>query len=164
MGEMFLKLEGIEGESLDEAQPISHKNEIEIKTWEWNTECRVVWDMNQGGQATKVEFGSIKIDKICDKATTILYKACVTGKHIPSGVLTCRKNDGDQKVEYLIVHLKDIIVGHVEFQGDGDQTALKERIHLHFAEFKMEYKLQQDLGGPAGSTDFGYHIQKMKAV
>src|ERR1700690_3203532 len=123
MGEMFLKLDGIDGESLDEAQPTAHKDEIEIKTWTWNTECKVLWEMNQGGQSTKAEFGSIKIDKLCDKAPVNLYKCCVTGKHIPGGKITCRKNDGDQKIEYLVVHMKDIMISHVEFQGDGEATA-----------------------------------------
>jgi type VI secretion system secreted protein Hcp len=164
MGEMFLKLQGIDGESLDEASPIAHKDEIEIKTWTWNTECKVLWEMNQGGQSTKAEFGSIKIDKLCDKATVNLYQYCVTGKHIPTGKLTCRKNDGDQKVEYLVVELKDIMISHVEFQGDGEATALKESVHLSFAEFKMKYSLQKDLGQAGGATEFGYHIQKMKAV
>jgi type VI secretion system secreted protein Hcp len=164
MGEMFLKLAGIEGESLDAASPVAHKNEIEIKGWNWTTECTVKWDTNQGGQSTHIEIKHITIRKICDKASVNLYRCCVTGKHIPSGTITCRKNDGDQKIEYLIVDLKDIIVKKVDFDGSGEETSLSETVELSFAEYKMHYKLQEDLGAPGGGTDFGYNIQTMKAV
>ena len=60
----------------------------------------VKWDVNQGGQSTKVEVKDIDLKKICDKASVTLYQCCVTGKHIKNGKITCRKNDGDQKVEY----------------------------------------------------------------
>jgi type VI secretion system Hcp family effector len=164
MGEMFLQLDGIDGESLDEAKPTAHKNEIEIKGWNWTTKCTVKWDMNQGGQSTHVSIEHITIRKICDKATVNLYRNCVSGKHIPAGKITCRKNDGDQKVEYLIVELKDIIVQKVEFDGSGEETSLQETVELSFAEYNMHYKLQDDLGSPSGGNDFGYNIQKMKAV
>ena len=116
MAEMFLKLDGIEGESLD----FAHAGEIEIKNWEWHTENNVKWDVNQGGQSTKVEIKDIDLKKICDKASVTLYQSCVTGKHIKNGKITCRKNDGDQKVEYLIVTLTDIMVTKVDWIGDGE--------------------------------------------
>ena len=97
MAEMFLKLDGIEGESLD----FAHAGEIEIKNWEWHTVNNVKWDVNQGGQSTKVEVKDIDLKKICDKASVTLYQCCVTGKHIKNGKITCRKNDGDQKVERI---------------------------------------------------------------
>jgi type VI secretion system secreted protein Hcp len=162
MAEMFLKLDGVEGESLDEASPVSHKGEIEIKSWSWCTDNHVRWDINQGGQSTKVEVKDIEIDKICDRASVILYQCCVTGKHIHHGTITCRKNDGDQKVEYMIVKMKDIMVTNVTWQGDGNEQALGEKVKLSFAEFQLDYKLQKDLGEAAGATTFGFHIQKQQ--
>jgi len=157
MSEMFLKLDGIDGESLDAA----HGGEIEIKGWGWVTTNAVRWDVNQGGQSTKVEVKEINIDKSCDKASVTLYQNCVTGKHIKNGTITCRKNDGEQKVEYLIVKLTDIMVARVEFQGDGDAQALKETIQLSFAEFRMDYKVQNDAGSAAGGAkSFQFNIQK----
>jgi type VI secretion system secreted protein Hcp len=156
MAEMFLKLDGIEGESLDNA----HSGEIEIKQWGWNTENHVKWDVNQGGQSTRVEVKDIILEKVCDKASVTLYQCCVTGKHIKGGTITCRKNDGDQKVEYLIVKLTDIMVTKVEFQGDGDAQALKEMVNLSFAEFRMDYKVQQDTGTAAGAKSFQFNVQK----
>jgi type VI secretion system secreted protein Hcp len=158
MAEMFLKLDGIEGESLD----ADHAGEIEIKSWGWTTTNAVRWDMNQGGQSTKVEIKDIDLDKICDKASVTLYQNCVTGKHIKSGTITCRKNDGDQKVEYLIVTLTDIMVTKVQFVGGGEEQNLKESVSLSFAEFRMDYKVQNDTGNAAGAKSFGFNVQKQR--
>ena len=78
MAEMFLKLDGIEGESLDSV----HTGEIEIKDWQWDTINTVKWDINQGGQSTKVDVQHVLLNKFCDKASVTLYQNCVTGKHI----------------------------------------------------------------------------------
>ena len=159
MAEMFLKLDGIDGESLDAV----HTNEIEIKNWNWTTNNPVKWDVNQGGQSSKVEVKEITINKICDKASVTLYQNCVTGKHIKNGTITCRKNDGDQKVEYLIVTLTDIMVSSVAFQGDGGDPALNEIVALSFAEFRLDYKVQNDTGNAAGgSKSFQFSVQRQK--
>jgi type VI secretion system secreted protein Hcp len=162
MAEMFLKLDGIEGESLDSATPTAHAQEIEIKSWEWVTTNKVRWDVNQGGQSTKVDVNDIKMEKSCDRASVALYQCCVTGKHIKNGVITCRKNDGDQKVEYLVVKLKDIMISNVSWSGQGDDQALKEMVSLSFAEFHLDYKVQNDTGNAAGSSTFGFNIQKQQ--
>ena len=156
MAEMFLKLEGIEGESLDQ----DHGGEIEIKGWGWTTNNNVRWDINQGGQSTKVEIKDIELEKICDKASVTLYQCCVTGKHIKNGIITCRKNDGEQKVEYLIVKLTDIMVTKVQFMGEGEQQSLKEVVGLSFAEFRMDYKVQNDTGNAAGAKSFQFNVQR----
>ena len=99
---------------------------IEIKNWEWHTTNNVRWDINQGGQSTKVDIKDIDLKKICDKASVTLYQCCVTGKHIKNGKIVCRKNDGDSKVEYLIVTLTDIMITKVDWMGDG-RIALARR-------------------------------------
>ena len=104
------------------------------------------WDVNQGGQSTRVKIDHIELNKICDKASVTLYQNCVTGKHIKNGKIICRKNDGDQKVEYLIVTLTDIMVTKVNWTGDGDSPSLNETIGLAFAEFRLDYKVQDDSG------------------
>jgi type VI secretion system secreted protein Hcp len=155
MAEMFLKLDGIEGESLDSV----HGGEIEIKGWGWPTINNVRWDVNQGGQSTKVEVKDIELHKVCDKASVTLYQCCVTGKHIKSGTITCRKNDGDQKVEYLIVTLTDLMVTKVEWTGQGDAQALDETVCLSFAQFRLDYKVQNDTGTAAGAKSYQFNVQ-----
>jgi type VI secretion system secreted protein Hcp len=90
-----------------------------------------------------------------------LYQCCVTGKHIKHGTITCRKNDGEQKVEYMVLHMKDIMVTKVAFTGDGSSQSLKENVNLSFAEFRMDYKLQNDSGNAAGGVkSYQFNIQR----
>jgi type VI secretion system secreted protein Hcp len=159
MAEMFLQLEGVKGESLDEVQP-PHKEEIEIRSWIWNCSAVVKWDRNQGGQTLSSKYEKITIEKTVDRASAVLMKCCLTGKHIPSGKITCRKKDGESKVEYLIVDLRDIVVSKVDWSGGGGiDDVVGEKIDLEIAEFYMHYKLQQDTGDASGATDFGFNIQ-----
>jgi type VI secretion system secreted protein Hcp len=164
MAEMFLKLDGIEGESLDSAAPVAHANEIEIKSWGWGAENKVKWEVNQGGHSVKVDVKDIVLEKQCDKASVALYQCCVTGKHIKHGTIVCRKNDGEQKVEYLTVKLTDIMVANMVWNGEGGETTLKESVTLSFAQFHLDYKLQNDTGNAAGSSSFGFNIQKQQKV
>jgi type VI secretion system secreted protein Hcp len=159
MGEMFLKLDGIEGESQD----FAHGGEIEILSWNWDTHNTVRWDVNQGGQSTKTEIKEITINKICDKASVTLYQCCVTGKHIKNATITCRKNDGEQKVEYLIMKLTDVMVAHVHFEGNGENQSLNESVQLSFAKFRMDYKVQNDTGNAAGGVkSFEFDVQRQQ--
>jgi type VI secretion system secreted protein Hcp len=156
MAEMFLQLDGIEGESLDQ----THGGQIEIKGWGWKTSNSVKWDVNQGGQSTKVVVEHIAFQKTCDKASPALHKCCVTGKHIKQAKITCRKNDGDHKFEYLLVTLKDILISEFSWAGDGENQALTESVNLSFAEYKIEYYVQDDSGNSKGGISFGFNVQK----
>ena len=158
MAEMFLILDGVDGESLDE----KFHDKIEIEKWDWTTNAHVRWDLNQGGQSSKVEIKEITLTKHCDLASVTLYQFCVTGKHIKNGKIICRKNDGEKKLEYLTVDMEDIMVSEVSWQGNGQDTALDETLKISFAEFKLHYKVQDDSGEEGKHRDFGFHIQRQK--
>jgi type VI secretion system secreted protein Hcp len=160
MAEMFLKLDGVEGESLDHA----HQNEIELQTWTWNTTNPVRWDLNQGGQSTKVHVHEISLKKACDKSSVTLYQNLVTGKHIKNAKITCRKNDGENKFEYLVVELTDVMIAKVEWTGAGESQTLEENVELSFAEFRLDYKVQGDSGNANGQKTFGFNVQRQQAA
>jgi type VI secretion system secreted protein Hcp len=167
MAEMFLEFSsdsGIKGESIDEASPTAHKNHIEILKWDWTTENTIKWDVNQGGQSTRMEVRPIALSKVVDSASAALYQCCVNGKHISSATITARKNDGDQKLEYLIVTLTDVMVNKVHWSGDGTQQNVTEDIELSFAQFHIKYQTQGEHGSGTPAGDLGWHVQKQKAA
>ena len=158
MGDMFLQLDGIRGESQDEAQPISHAGEIEIADWKWNMNQPAEFKMNQSVASTKLDVQNITITKIVDIATVALAQYCALGKHIPKGKITCRKNAGDRKVEYLRIELHDIMVKDIDWQDKGEKAATTELVQLNFAEFKIHYALQNNRGNEASTTEFGFNV------
>jgi type VI secretion system secreted protein Hcp len=155
MPNMFLKFHDIDGESLDD----KHPQEIEIVQWGWGADATIKWEQNQGGQCTHSAYHQIDITKTVDKASLVLQRCCLTGKHIRHAKITCRKNDGDQKIEYLILELKNVMIQEVVWAGDGAEGATKETVKLEFAEFEMKYKLQQDEGTASGATTFSFNVQ-----
>jgi type VI secretion system secreted protein Hcp len=160
MAEMFLMLDGIHGESLD----AHHAGEIELTDWSWKLENTSSFVLTQGETSSKVVIQNIIVHKICDKASVNLLQYCTVGKHIPKGKITCRKKDGDDKVEYLKIDLTDIKISYVNWTGHGEQPTLAEEVELSFAEFKVHYTLQKDRGYAAGTTDFGWDILKHKVI
>jgi type VI secretion system secreted protein Hcp len=154
---MFLKIDGIDGESLDD----KYHKWIELQTWTWGTNNPVRWDVNQGGHSNKATIDKVTVTKICDCASVTLHQYCMTGRHFEKAHIVCRKNDGEHKLEYLVVHMKDVMVSSVKWTGQGQDTTLGETIDLSFAEFKVCYTVQDD-SGDAGTRqmEWGFNIQK----
>ena len=82
--DMFLKLEGIKGESKDD----KHKDEIHIESFSWGVTQQGGFNVGGGGGAGKVNVHDISISKYLDKSSALLMSHCCTGKHIPSGLVT----------------------------------------------------------------------------
>jgi type VI secretion system secreted protein Hcp len=155
MAEMFLWIDGIQGESTDSERP----KWIEIQSWTWNTHNQIRWDMNQGGQSTKAKIDGITVTKICDQASVTLHRYCLTGKHFKNARIICRKNDGEKKLEYLTVEMTDVMISKVHWDGSGDAQAVGETVDISFADFTLKYKTQRDSGHADGEAHFRYNIQ-----
>jgi len=157
---MYLKLDGLDGESLDD----DHKDWIEIESFNWGVDNPSSFAQGQGGQSTQAHVASMDIVKRCDKASVTLKKNCTTGKHIASGTVSCMKLDGDSRVEYLKIDLTDIMVSNFQWTGSGGDVQMGESVSLVFAEFKTAFKLQQNAGSAGGATEFGHNIQTNKST
>ena len=163
-GDMFLKLEGIKGESVDEALP-SHKDEIDIISWSVGVSNPASFALGQGGQQSKPTFSDFSITKYVDKASAALMNACATGKHFDSGQITCRKaRGGSDKLEYLVIKLTDVLVTSVHHSGSGNEQYVHENVSITCAVIEVTYQGQADAdGSPAGNFDFQYDLQKQTA-
>jgi type VI protein secretion system component Hcp len=58
--------------------------------------------------------------------------------------------------------LTDIMVTKVHFEGEGDQQALKETVMLSFAQFRMDYKVQNDTGSAGGAKSYQFDVQRQQ--
>ena len=85
--DMFLKIDGIEGESVDD----KHPNEIELLSLRWGMNQGATMHVGTGGGAGKVSVNDLVFTHSVDKASTILMQNCMSGKHIPKAVLMVRK-------------------------------------------------------------------------
>ncbi len=154
--DMFLKLEGIDGESMD----AGHTDEIDVLSWSWRASNSGTMHSARGGGAGKVSVQDINVVKYVDKASTAMIQAVAVGKHVPSATLTVRKAGGDEPVEYLVIEMKSVLISSWQTGGSQGEERLTESVTLNFEEFKTTYTPQDNDGTALASVDFGYNIAK----
>ena len=103
--DMFLKLDGIDGESTDS----KHKDEIEVLAYGWGVAQQGSAHAGGGGGAGKAAFEDLHILARLQKSSPKLVLACASGKHVKEGVLTVRKA-GAKKSEFLKITISDVLV------------------------------------------------------
>jgi type VI secretion system secreted protein Hcp len=151
--DMFLKLDGIKGESQDH----KHKDEIHIESFSWGMNQTGAHGTGGGGGAGKVAVHDISITKHVDKSSPSLMLACCGGKHIPNGLITVRKA-GEKPLEYLKIKLTDILVSGIQEAGHGSDL-LTENVTLNFAKFHVEYQEQSSDGSGKPGGEMGWDVK-----
>jgi type VI secretion system secreted protein Hcp len=143
--DMFLKLDGIKGESVDS----KHKDEIAVLAWSWGMSNSGSAHLGGGAGSGKVNVQDLSLTKYIDVSSPDLMLCSCNGKHIAKAQLTVRKA-GENALEYLIIKLEDILVASVSTGGSGGEDRLTENVTLNFAKVDVEYT-QQDGKGQAGA-------------
>ncbi len=155
MTEMFLRLDGIDGESLDEEQT----NQIEIMDFKWGV-AHEGDRSKEDSDPSKISptFTVITINKIFDKASPNLLRFFTKGTEIAEGTVTFRKLAGGEKVRYLIIKLEKIRITAFDWNHEGQDGVVHEEIHLDVGGFFATYTRQANSGNVAGFLDFGFDI------
>jgi type VI secretion system secreted protein Hcp len=153
--DMFLKLEGIDGESEDHA----HEDEIDVLSWAWGANQEGSFHLGGGGGAGKVHFQDLSVTKYVDLASPVLMFHCARGKHIPEGILTVRKA-GESPIEYMVVTMKKVLVSSVQTGGSNGGDRLTETVTLNFAECEMKYTEETEEGAEGASKTFSWNVAK----
>ena len=154
--DMFLKLEGIDGEAQDKA----HAKEIDVLAWSWGMSQSGTMHTGAGGGSGKVSVQDISITKYVDSASPHIMTYCCTGKQFASAKLTIRKAGGTAPVEYVIIELKDVIVTSTSTGGSGGEDRLTENISLNFAKFSYTYTPQDQTGKAGTQIPISWNIAK----
>jgi type VI secretion system secreted protein Hcp len=83
------------------------------------------------------------------------------GTAIDSATISCNKQAGDKKVEYLKITLHNVVLTSIQGSGSGGGTdPLMESLSLNFAGIEYDYSQQSNTGDAMGSTHFGRDIQQ----
>ncbi|MDH6592574.1 type VI secretion system secreted protein Hcp [Variovorax sp. TBS-050B] len=157
--DMFLKLEGVDGESKDDG----HKKEIDVLSWSWGASQSGTGHVGGGSGAGKVSVQDLSVTKYVDSSSHLLLLDCCNGQHIKKGVLTVRKA-GATPLEYIKLTMEDILVTHISTGGSGGEDRLTETITLNFSKFKYEYTPQKADGSGDGTKETGWDIAANKKV
>ncbi|NLP64346.1 Hcp family type VI secretion system effector [Paraburkholderia sacchari] len=143
MADIFIKIDGIAGESQD----ATHPDEIEVLHWGWAVTQKSNMHSGSGGGAAKASVEDLSFTHQIDRASPNLAGYAFRGQHITKAVLTMRKAGG-VPLEYYRITMYDVVITHVE-PAAGGSLAL-EHVKLSFARMKKEYLVQNAIGGSQG--------------
>jgi type VI secretion system secreted protein Hcp len=128
--DMFLKIQGIDGESTDD----KHKNEIDVLSFSWgisNTSKQSA--PGRLSPARKASLTDFSIVKKVDKASPELFVSSCEGAHFPEVSFTARKAGGQQQ-DYYKVTLKEVFISSVAPGGSaGSSQDAFEQVSFAFA-------------------------------
>ena len=150
---MFLKLDGVKGESKDKA----HTQEIDILSWSWGMSNSGSAHVGGGAGSGKVSVQDLSLTKYLDSSSAPLMLSCCNGEHFGSAVLTVRKA-GEKPLEYLTIKLQEVVITSVTTGASGGDDRLTENVTLNFAKVKVEYLPQEAKGGKGNMIPFGWDI------
>jgi type VI secretion system secreted protein Hcp len=155
--DIFLKINGIEGESQDS----THKGEIEVLGWNWGVSQASSMHAGSGGGTGKATVKDLIFLHWLDRASPNLVQHCLTGKHIPEARLTVRKAGGSP-LEYIRIIMTDVIVSEVRTAGKSSGERIDETINLSFSKVSQEYVVQNPQGGSGGTVTGSFDIKGNK--
>jgi type VI secretion system secreted protein Hcp len=160
--EMFLKLTGIAGESLD----AKHKGEIDVLAWSWGLSQEVASAAGAGAGAGRVKIDNISIQKWVDIASPLLISFETTGKHITDGTLSTRKagTAGKAGSDFLLFKMTDVIVTSVNVAASADTDRPTESITLSFGKFEFDYQPTKADGSLGHAGSVGWDVVTNKQV
>ena len=151
----FLKLDGIEGESLDE----KHKNEIQIMSWSWGASNVSSVSGTGGSGAGKVSLSDFNIMANFDKATPKFFKSVCAGTHIKTGTMSAIKAGADGK-PYLKVDFKELFVTGLQISGSSEIPTVS--LSFSYNEIKIDYSTQNEQGNLTSIGPVGYDLKGNK--
>ena len=157
--DLFLKLDGILGESKD----LKHKGEIDLESFTWGETNQSAHAAGGGGGAGKVAMQDFHFVTRVNKASPLLFLACASGKHIKEALLTARKAGKDQQ-DYLVFKFKDVLISSYQVGGAEAGELPMEQVSFNFARIDFEYRLQKPDGTLAPAVKAGWDVKKSQKV
>lgn len=156
--DMFLKIDGIEGESRDQ----KHKGEIEVMSYSWGL-SNSVSPGGGGGSTGKVTLSDFQFVKVIDKASPVLMQKCCEGQSLPAVQLTLASAGGGAKgggqQDFFKIKLTDAIITSYQTGGSsGGGSIPVESISFSFSSVDISaadrngnFVSQVSCGGPRGT-------------
>jgi type VI secretion system secreted protein Hcp len=152
---VFLKLDGIEGESTD----ARHAKEIDVTAWSLGVTNAGSGHAGGGGGAGRPKVTDLAVSKLLDRASPALMLAVASGRHVRSGRLTVT-GGGPRPVEYLVVDLEDVLVTACLLADAADPDRPVENVSLAFGKIHVTYTQQSPDGGPGSVSQFGWDVDR----
>lgn len=150
-----IKFDGIDGESTHK----DHKGEVAVLSWSWGLTAAAGAATGAAASRRKALPQEMRIVHRYDKASPLLAKQAVLGRHVPSAVLTARKAGEGQK-DFLKVTMKEVFITSVQAREGVDEPM--EEVALSYGTIDFEYRPQDVKGGLGSPVQFNWNIKTGK--
>ena len=154
--DIFLKIDGIDGESSD----AKHKGEIEIESFSWGASAPGTAGPGPGGgSAGRVTMEDFSFTTPVTRASPKLFLACVERRRIKTALLTVRRAGGQQH-DFLKVTMSDVqISGWNQAAGAGLPM---DQVSMNFGKVQIAYTGQRPDGTAGDIVTAGWDAKNTK--
>lgn len=154
--DIFICIDGIEGESTDE----QHPGWIEVFNFGLGVKQTVSRIASSAGGVTagRADFKPLRFKRPVDMASPKLAMACAGGTHIDEILVeVCRA--GGERLSYMTLCLRNCIVKRVAIIGGGNFPV--ETVDIDYGQVRWAYTQQSRKGGGAlGQVAAGWNREK----
>lgn len=156
----FLKIDGIEGDSLDKL----HKDEIDVESWSWGVVNEGSPGPGGGGGAGRASFQDFHFVAKISKASPQLFLSCATGVHHKAATLSGRRAGGEKTSgDFLEYKLSDVLVTSVQHAEGGSDLPI-EQFSLGYGRFEITFTPQNEDGSPGSPISGGFDVKLNKKI
>ena len=156
---MFLQLEGIEGECDDE----KHAKWIEIVGWGHGAEMPATNRRTSTGPSVeRCNHNPIGFSKPIDKASMALMSHLWAGKEIAKGKIECFRADKENvPIDYLVIEMEGLFIASLGISG-GEGDIPQEEYTMTYGVIQYKYKGQMHLFGTADAVVSSKKVDLLK--
>lgn len=157
--DMFMKIEGIDGESSDE----KHEKWIELVSYNHGVAQPTSGVSATGGRTGgRADFQDFSVVKRIDAASCDLNVYCASGKHIPKIEVELCLATGE-KHTFMKYTLEDVIVSSVTPGGSTEgETKPLETVNLAYGKITWAYTPIDHTGAAGAATERTWNLESNK--
>jgi type VI secretion system secreted protein Hcp len=155
--EIFLKLDGIDGES----EKKDAESWIEIFSFSNGASNPSSVAFGTGSGAGKVDISSLSLQKQLDKASPKLFLNCCNGTHIAKGFMIVREATGDATTKiYYQYDMTEVFVDSISWGGAANGGKPSESLALSAKSLNVTYWPQDTKGTLGKKVVAGWDVSK----
>ena len=153
--DMFMKIEGANGESKDS----NHKDWTDIVSFAWGANQPGSMATGGGGGTGKASFNDLHVVARIDKAAPAVMKHCASGKHLGKVEVSVCKAGGEQ-VEYTKITLEEVLATSVQLAAGIDDEIVLVNYTFQAARVKQQYWEQTESGNKGAESLVAWDIKQ----
>jgi type VI secretion system secreted protein Hcp len=164
-GNAFIKFEGVPTGESTHTSHNGDKGWIEISDWSWDIEADTSFLKGAGASVGKPQPGNLSFSHYYDKASPVIMKKIVQGKHFSKVYIVMLKQTGaedGQGEPYFGITMDEAFITKVSSKGAEDGSVTQD-VEMVFKVVTVGYKPQKLKGGELDSeVPFAWDIGKME--